>query len=132
MTMLPRRFAPSGASAFSTSTSPNRQPLQGGKATPGKYVNRNLNRGGSKAADVADSGEDLVSEQVADPMQLGQRAAVDGSDGGGDLGGGGDAPIQPADLSDQVTGRSTQGLRHGGPRAHHAQQLSRLLNTDNT
>lgn len=56
-------------------------------------------------------------------MQLGQGAAAV-LDSGGDLGsGGGDAPVQSADLGDQLAGEMAQGGGYRGPRAHRAQQL---------
>lgn len=47
-------------------------------------------RGGAELPDATGLGEDLAGQQVTDPAELGQGAAV-GLDGCGDLGGG-DAP----------------------------------------
>src|SRR5919202_756741 len=83
--------------------------IAGGHLDRGGAGEGSKRRRGRESADVADPGEDLAGQQVADAVQLGQRTAA-GLNSTGDLGSSrGNASIQPADFGDEVAGQGTQG-----------------------
>ena len=77
--------------------------------------------GGAEPADDADPGEDLAGQQGADPVELGQGAPGRGDRGRDVVASGNDAPVQAADLGDEVGGQPSQGALQRRLRADPAQ-----------